>query len=60
MVDAVERAALDDLPRTRYLIGRGARLATTLPRLVPDRAWVAMTRRQVGLGRGSDARQPSP
>lgn len=37
VADAVEHAALAERPRTRYLVGRDARIRLTLKRLLPDR-----------------------
>lgn len=44
----VVRAALAERPKTRYRVGRGATTAVALSRLLPDRAFDAMTRKQFG------------
>ena len=51
VVEAILRSLGSPRPRTRYRVGRGAALAMTLPRLVPDRAWDALTARQFGIDR---------
>jgi NAD(P)-dependent dehydrogenase (short-subunit alcohol dehydrogenase family) len=46
--DAVEHALLSNRPKTRYLVGRDARMMATLRALLPDRALDSLTRRVVG------------
>ncbi len=48
---AVVRALTADVPRTRYPVGAHARLLTTLPRVLPDRALDAARARLFGLPR---------
>ena len=45
---AVEHALLSSRPRTRYLVGRDARLMATMRRLLPDRRLDAVVRRISG------------
>jgi NAD(P)-dependent dehydrogenase (short-subunit alcohol dehydrogenase family) len=51
-VAAVVAAALEaEQPRLRYPVGRDARRAALLKRLLPDRAFMALTRRTTGIAR---------
>lgn len=56
--DVVVEAATVDRPRTRYLAGRGARAATLLPRLLPDRVFDGLTARQFGTSAHVTTRSP--
>ena len=47
----VVRAAQEPRPRTRYRVGKGARLAVALATYLPDRTFDALTRAQFGYGR---------
>ena len=48
VADAVEHALLSSRPKTRYLVGRDARMMATLRALLPDRALDSLTRRITG------------
>ncbi|WP_088288284.1 oxidoreductase [Kineosporia sp. A_224] len=56
---AIVRAATAPRPRARYRVGRGAGTAVALSRL-PDRAFDAMMRRQLGLAAGEPTREHDP
>jgi len=45
---AVQHALTAPRPRTRYAVGAGARLLTTLPRILPDRAFDQLRLRALG------------
>ncbi len=48
---AVDQALTDRKPRGRYVVSRSGRFLVTTKRLLPDRIWDDMTRRQFGLTR---------
>jgi hypothetical protein len=45
VAEAVGRAVTARRPRTRYVIGRDAKVQAVLARLLPDRAFDALVRR---------------
>lgn len=47
----VNRALTDRRPRSRYVVSRSGRFLVTTKRLLPERIWDDMTRRQFGLTR---------
>jgi NAD(P)-dependent dehydrogenase (short-subunit alcohol dehydrogenase family) len=49
VVAVVEHALTSRRPRTRYLVGREAKLRARVRRLLPDRAWDALLARAMGL-----------
>ncbi len=49
VVATIVHALAQARPRTRYLVGRGARTAVLLPRLVGDRTYDALVQRQFGI-----------
>ena len=49
---AVTHALLSKNPRTRYVVGRDARIGTTIARFVPDRMKDWLIAQQMGLPRG--------
>lgn len=51
VAELIVKAALTPRPRTRYRIGPGANLAVGLSRLLPDRAFDTVTRKQFGYPR---------
>ncbi len=53
VADAVEHAALAEVPRTRYLVGRDARVRLALKRLLPDRVLDALILRLLRRSRES-------
>jgi NAD(P)-dependent dehydrogenase (short-subunit alcohol dehydrogenase family) len=57
---AVEHALLSPRPRTRYPVGRQARILIPLMRVLPDRLKDAMIFRVSGLPRTADATAASP
>jgi NAD(P)-dependent dehydrogenase (short-subunit alcohol dehydrogenase family) len=44
----IETALTTDRPRTRYLIGRDAKLRARMRRLISDRMWDRLVARQIG------------
>jgi NAD(P)-dependent dehydrogenase (short-subunit alcohol dehydrogenase family) len=46
---AIEHALTSSRPRHRYLVGPDAKVAGNLVRIVPDRAWAALSRRLLAL-----------
>jgi NAD(P)-dependent dehydrogenase (short-subunit alcohol dehydrogenase family) len=44
----IETALTADRPKTRYLVGRDAKMRARIRRLVPDRLWDRMVARQLG------------
>jgi hypothetical protein len=52
---AIEHALLSSRPRTRYPVGRQARLLIPLSRLLPDRVKDELLLRVSGLPRTADA-----
>jgi NAD(P)-dependent dehydrogenase (short-subunit alcohol dehydrogenase family) len=53
VADAVEHAALAEVPRTRYLVGRDARVRLALKRFLPDRVLDALILRLLRRSRGA-------
>lgn len=49
VAEVVERALTASRPRSRYLVGRDARIQLVLSRLLPDRAFDALVARMMGL-----------
>ena len=56
VAEAVGRAVTARRPRTRYVIGREARVQAALARLLPDRAFDALIRRALTSGGRSGGR----
>ena len=56
VAEVVGRAVTSRRPRTRYVIGREARVQAVLARLLPDRAFDALIRRALTSGGRSGAR----
>ncbi len=57
---AVEHALTAARPRTRYVVGREAKIALTLKRWLPDRVMDRLILRQGGLPTSADATASSP
>lgn len=57
---AVEHALLSARPRTRYPVGRQAKLLIPLSRLLPDRVKDALLLRVTGMPRSADATADAP
>ena len=56
MAEVIGHAVTARRPRTRYVVGREARLRAVLARLLPDRALDALVRRALTSGGRSGAR----
>ena len=52
MAEAVHHALTAARPRTRYRVGRDAKLMWWVSKLLPDRALDALLERSLGLPRG--------
>ncbi len=57
---AVSRALVAKRPRTRYVVGREARIGAILARFLPDRLRDALTTRRLGLSIPRESTDPSP
>lgn len=49
VADVIIDAMTSERPRPRYLVGRGSRIAVTLPRFLPTRTFDRLTAREFGL-----------
>ena len=49
VADVVEHALTADRPRTRYLVGRDAKVRAAMARVIPDRIFDRMIARAMGM-----------